>query len=101
MGSDLHLDVDVGAVSETHEEVEDRALVAQFAGVDVGIEHLDVSDGRGRTEHRGEELEQEWSVFLGSEEELEDDVGLRVEVFFGWPEIVACGDGDRARPEAG
>ncbi len=86
----MHLDVDVGAISEAHEDVEDRAFVVQVAGLDFGIAHLDVSDGRGRVENGCEELDQEWSVLFGCEEALEDDVGLRVESLFGGSEIGAA-----------
>ena len=77
--SGLHLDVDVGAVGEAHEDVEDGALLVRQVLGELGVQDLDLGDRRVRPEHRGEEGDQDVAVLGAGEEDLEDDVEGGVE----------------------
>jgi hypothetical protein len=75
----LHLDVELRAVGAAYVEVEHDGLVVSHIARDLGVEHHDLGQRLVQVEHRLDHGREQRDVVLARQEQLEDDVVLRVE----------------------
>jgi hypothetical protein len=77
--SGLHFDVGFDVVFEADSHIEENAFVVHGLLRQLRVEHLERLDVRGKCENRVQERDEELDVLRLGEEQLEDEVELRIE----------------------